>query len=128
MTLEPSILISTKQALGIEPDDTSFDQEILIFINGAFSTLEQLGVGPDVGFQIADDSANWTEFVTDIRMLNSVKPYVYLIVRTKFDPPTTAYLVTAMQDQIKELEVRLNTRAEHLIWRDPNPPEVNPDE
>lgn len=39
-----SILDSVKQMLGIEPDDESFDPEIIMHINSAFMTLNTLGI------------------------------------------------------------------------------------
>lgn len=103
-----SILDSTKKILGIAQDYTIFDLDIITHINSTFSTLTELGVGPDVGFAISDNSAIWTDFMGDSLRLNNVKTYVYLRVRMLFDPPQTGYLVTAMQDQIRELEWRLN--------------------
>lgn len=127
--MEQSILLSTKKILGIAPDYTVFDLDILTHINSAFSTLTQLGVGPTTGFMIEDESTEWAEFfgeVPDIQW-NSVKTYVYLRVRQVFDPPTTSFAIQAFQDQIKELEWRLNVHREETDWVDPNPPEANLD-
>jgi hypothetical protein len=41
-----------------------------------------------------------------------------------FDPPTTGYHVEAMQQQIKELEWRINARREDTEWIDPIPPVI----
>lgn len=127
--MEQSILLSTKKILGIAPDYTVFDLDILTHINSAFSTLTQLGVGPTTGFMIEDESTEWAEFfgeVPDIQW-NSVKTYVYLRVRQVFDPPTTSFAIQAFQDQIRELEWRLNVHREETDWVDPNPPEANLD-
>ena len=51
-----SILTSIKKLLGIAEDYTHFDDDIIIHINSAFSSLNQLGVGPSYGFHIEDDS------------------------------------------------------------------------
>jgi len=40
-----SILSSMKKLLGIVPEYEAFDDQILLYINTAFSTLHQLGVG-----------------------------------------------------------------------------------
>jgi hypothetical protein len=37
-----------------------------------------------------------------------------------FDPPQTAYLVEALNSQIKELEWRINAYREETQWVDPN--------
>lgn len=119
--MEASILTSTKKILGIPDDYTVFDLDIITHINTAFSTLTQLGVGPAEGFMIEDDTAEWTDFIVDDLQYNSIKTYVYLKVRQLFDPPTTSYLITAFNEQIRELEWRLNVHREETGWVDPNP-------
>jgi hypothetical protein len=118
-----SILNSTKEKLGIAADYNVFDNQIIDFINAVFSTVAQLGIGPPDGFEIADDTAEWDDILVANRHLNAVKSYVFLRVRVLFDPPTTGYHVTAMDNQIKELEWRLNTYREEAAWVPPVTPE-----
>lgn len=106
--MSTSILTSTKKILGIEESYTVFDSDIVMHINSVFSTLTQLGVGPSYGFMIEDADAVWSDFLGDDPRLNPVKTYVYLRVRLLFDPPTTSFLIASYQEQIKELEWRLN--------------------
>lgn len=122
--MEQSILTSTKKILGIAEEYTAFDLDIITHINTAFSTLTQLGVGPAEGFMIDDASELWTEFIVDDLQYNSVKSYVFLRVRALFDPPTTSYLISAVDKQIEELEWRLNTHREETGWVDPDPSPV----
>lgn len=103
-----SILNSTKKILGISDDYTVYDLDIITLINAAFSTVSQLGVGPSGGFFINDAAANWSDINLSAEQLAMVKTYVYLKVRFLFDPPSTGYLVEAMDKQIKEYEWRLN--------------------
>lgn len=110
--MEPSILISVKKVLGLADDYTAFDQDVLMAINSTFNTLTQLGVGPEEGFAIDDSTAEWSDFIGLDNNLNSVRTYVCLKVRMLFDPPTTSYLITAMEKQITELEFRLNVYRE----------------
>lgn len=98
--------------LGIIEEDESFDIDIIIHINTAFSTLTQLGVGPKEGFAIRDKTTLWTEFVDDIRLEN-VRSYIYLKVRQVFDPPTNSAVLDAISRQISELEWRMNVTADH---------------
>jgi hypothetical protein len=122
-----SILNSTKKVLGIAEDYTVFDEDIIMHINTAFSTLTQLGVGPPEGFMIEDATAEWDDFIPedpDDRQYNSVKSYVFLKVSMLFDPPQTSYLIAAKEKQIQELEWRLNVHREETGWTDPDP---NPD-
>lgn len=131
--MEASILIGTKKILGIAEDYTVFDHDIITHINSAFSTLTQLGVGSSTGFMIVDDTAVWDDY---IRMsppmgdpqYNAVKSYVFLRVRQFFDPPTTSYLISAMEKQIQELEWRLNVHREETEWVDPDPDLLPPAE
>ena len=120
--MEQSILISTKKILGIAEDYTVFDLDIITHINTAFSTLTQLGVGPADGFMIEDETAVWEDFdpVDDHLNYNSVKSYVFLKTRQLFDPPTTSYLISAVEKQIQELEWRLNVYREGTEWIDPD--------
>jgi len=119
-----SILTDTKKTLGIAEDYTVFDLEVMMHINSALSTVVQLGIGPEEGFEVLDATAEWADFIgTDLR-LNSVKTYVYLRVRLLFDPPTTSYLIDSLQKQLEQLEWRLNVIREEAGWMDPNPPVV----
>lgn len=120
--METSILNSTKKILGIADDYTVFDVDIITHINTAFSILAQLGVGPAEGFMIEDDSAEWDDFIGGDPQYNAVKTYVYLKVRQLFDPPTTSYLITAFNEQVRELEWRINAYREETAWIDPDPP------
>jgi hypothetical protein len=121
--VEQSILNSTKKILGIAADYTVFDLDIITHINTAFSTLTQLGVGPAEGFMIESADDLWTDFdpVDDDRQYNAVKSYIYLRVRLLFDPPTTSYLITALEKQVQELEWRMNVYREETGWTDPDP-------
>jgi hypothetical protein len=122
--MNDSILTSTKKILGIDENYTVFDPDILLHINSVFSTLNQLGIGLVTGFQVEDADAVWSDFLgTDIR-LNSIKTYVYLRVRMLFDPPATSFHIAAIQEQIRELEWRINVLREEGSWVDPDPTPV----
>lgn len=120
--MEPSILKSVKKVLGLDADYTAFDLDILMHINSVFTILQQLGIGPDTGFAIEDDTATWDTFLGTDPKLNSVKSYIWLRVRLLFDPPQTSFLIQAMEKQIQELEWRLNVNREAVSWVNPLPP------
>lgn len=122
--MSPSILQSVKKTLNLQPDYEAFDQDVLMHINSVFSTLHQLGVGPDSGYMIEDGGQTWQEFLGNDPRLNNIKTYIYLRVRLLFDPPTTGFHVTAMREQITELEWRINALREDTKWIDPSPPIV----
>lgn len=112
MSVSTSILQSTKKILGLEAEYTPFDLDVITFINTAFNTLHQLGVGPLEGFAIEDESAEWGDYLGRDPLLNSVKTYVYLRVRLLFDPPTTSFAIAATEREVKEMEWRLTVQME----------------
>ncbi len=118
--MEDSILNSVKKNLGLVPEYTPFDEMVLTHINTAFSTLYQLGVGPDAGFTITDDSKVWDDFIAgDEVIVNACKTYVYLRVRMLFDPPTTSFVLAAMKEQLQEYEWRISVLRETTDWVSP---------
>lgn len=119
--MESSILNSVKKVCSLAPSYTAFDEDILMHINGALSTLSQLGIGPALGFQISDDAPTWSDLFADDPRYNNIKNYIQLKTRIAFDPPATSFHLTAMQDQIKELEWRLSVLREGDTWIDPTP-------
>lgn len=106
-----SILLSIKKALGVEDDYDGFDTEIIMHINAALFTLNQLGVGVD-GYSISGIQETWAMFLTGFTGVESVKTYVYLTVRLLFDPPTNSFLVTSFEKQIEQLQWRLMVKTD----------------
>lgn len=102
-----SILASIKKLLGIHESYTEFDQDIIIHINTAFAILNQLGVGPEDGFEIQDERDIWDNYITKLNH-SMVKTYVYLKVRLVFDPPTNSFLVDSINRTLSELEWRIH--------------------
>lgn len=104
---DESILIYVKKLLGIQSDYDHFDPDVIYGINAAFGVLTQLGVGPEDGFSISDDSTKWDEFISDTARLSLIKPYVYLKTRLLFDPPSSSTLIESINKTIAEYEWRL---------------------
>lgn len=113
--MEQSILKSTKKVLGLDSDYTVFDHDVILYINSVFSTLNQLGIGPVEGFSIDDDTALWGSYAADYTYIGLIKTYMYLRVRFLFDPPSTSFLVEAINRQILECEWRLNVFREEAL-------------
>lgn len=113
MDIGGSILQSVKKMLGIDPSYTPFDAELIIFINAALMILRQIGVGPEEGFSISDEYAEWTEISSDISLLEAVKPYVFMKVKMMFDPPQSG-TANAYNAMIPELEWRIYVEAERI--------------
>lgn len=124
VSVEHSILQSTKKLIGLDASDDSFDLDILTHINSAFATLYQAGVGPLEGYQITDKNDIWAAFIGNDMHINSVKTYVYLQVKMDFDPPSSGFGGTAIEKRLAELIWRLNVEADFTVVNEPLPEEV----
>lgn len=107
---ENSILDYIKKPLGLAHDYTQFDIDIIMHINSAFLTLNQLGVGPESPLFIKDRSTLWETFMVGRLDIEAVKLYVYIKTRLVFDPPSNAFIVDAFEKQAAELEWRLSAQ------------------
>lgn len=119
--MDSSILNTTKQILGLPVEDESFDLDVITHINSAFSTIADLGVGPEDGFFIEDDEAVWEDVDPTLTrsQQNQLKTFIYLSVRLVFDPPQTTFAINALKEQIAEHVWRLSVRREGVAWVDP---------
>lgn len=118
-----SILNTIKKMLNIPPEDTSFDTDILVYINSALSALFQIGVGPDEPFIVVDPNTEWSSLTTDVRVLSLAKSYIYYSVRLSFDPPATSFVIESYNKVMLETLWRLNELANPYV-----PPPVEPEE
>ena len=107
-----SILTSIKKMLGITEDYEQFDSDLIMHINSVFMVLNQLGVGPEPGFRIADKEAVWSDYISDEENLDSVKSFMHLKVKLLFDPPASSAIIESMNRQISEFEWRLMVEAD----------------
>lgn len=107
-----SILTSIKKLLGIPADYEQFDVDIIMHINTALMTLEQLGVCSKKPAFITSALDTWDNVFGNTNTVEAVKTYIYLKVRTVFDPPTSSFVLEAMNRQASELEWRLNVQKE----------------
>jgi hypothetical protein len=102
-----SILGTIKKSLGIEDAFDGFDNDIILGINTALMSLNQIGIGPTEGYSITDSTQTWTDFLGDSTNVEAVKSHIGLKVRLLFDPPTNSFLIEAIKNQITEIEWRL---------------------
>lgn len=109
---DDSILDSTKKILGLGEGYDAFDLDVLIAINTALGTLSQVGVGPDTGFEIQDNSETWETLLGGDPRLNTVRSYVFLRCRLLFDPPQTSFGINAMEKQLEEMIWRIRVVAD----------------
>ena len=102
-----SVLSSTKQMLGISPEDTSFDANVIMCINTALTILMDLGLIEVEDKIITGDDMTWDDLLEGRTDIEYVKTYVYQKVKMIFDPPTSTAAIDAMQRSINELEWRI---------------------
>lgn len=110
--MEESILESIKGLLGPDSAYDVFDPDIVLFINSVIATLTQLGIGPQKGYRITGPGETWKDFIGDEKDLDSVKSYIFMKVKMVFDPPTSSFVLSAMEKMCEEYEWRLKTAVE----------------
>ena len=110
--MEESILITIKKMLGLAADYTAFDTDIIVFVNSAMMTLQQMAVGDKAGFRITGYDETWSDFIPSDIFLESVKEYIYLCTKMGFDPPANSFVMEAMKQQKAEYEWRLREQCE----------------
>lgn len=107
--INDSILNSVKKQLGILPDMTDFDTDIIICINSAIATLRQLGVGPQSQvFVVEDAKQTYDDYLgPGSNEIPMVKLYLFQKTKLMFDPPQSSIVMEAIKSIIKETESRL---------------------
>lgn len=103
-----SILNSIKKMLGLDSNYEAFDEDVILLINSALMSLNQLGLPS--GIRIEDSLTTWDEVTSDRNTLEAVKEYVYLKVRIVFDPPSSSYVLESLKDELRECEWRVMTQ------------------
>ena len=110
--MNDNILASVKKICNILEDDTSFDQELILFINSALMVIMQEWHGMDHAFRLEDGTETWDDLLGEDTDYEGVKELIGLKVKLMFDPPSNSAVIQAMNDQIKDLEWRL------YLWKD----------
>lgn len=107
--MDDSILTTIKSSLDVPEDVAAYDTELIMFINTAFLTLYQLGVGPSTCYHIQDSSNVWSEFVGDSEKMEAVKTYISLSTKLLFDSKNlSSAVIQIIKEKLTELEVRLS--------------------
>ena len=113
--MEDSILNSIKKSLGITPEYTQFDPEIIMHINSVFMFLQQIGVGPTNTYSIESDSETWTDFFSsaNVKDVSAAKSLMFLKVKMLFDPPTIGSVNESYNKLIDELTWRCSIEGDN---------------
>ena len=110
--MSDSILLNIREMLVGDPDDDSFDQDLIFDINTALNTLTQVGVGPIGGFKITGASEVWSDFLGNNQMLEMAKDFVKYKVRVLFDPPSSSFVLDQYNKELDQMLWRLNVEVD----------------
>lgn len=105
--MNDSILYTIKKLLGIDPLYPEFDLDIVLFINSAIATLRQIGFHREY-YSITGSSETWSDYLGERADLELIKTYIYLKVRTMFDPPASGTVSASIDNLLKETECRIS--------------------
>lgn len=112
--MEESILITIKKMIGFDKDYDYFDTDLVVQINSCFSTLSDLGVGPEEGFHITGKDEKWSEYIFTPIYMGMIKNYIYIKTKLVFDRPETSYAIESLSKTASELEWRLHMESERI--------------
>lgn len=104
---ESSILKSIRMRFSLDPEDSSFDSELIPAINTALYSLYAIGFG-DNAFTISGINETWSELFLDKTNTSNIKSFIYFKTRLEFDPPQASYFVSAIKEQLSELSFQIS--------------------
>lgn len=116
--LDGSILNDIKDDLGVNPEDTAFDKELLLNLNAVMMILYQFGIGPeDEPFTVSSANDTWRDLLGG-NPVGGVRKYVSLRIRMLFDPPSNNQLMAALKEQMAEFEWRILFESDKKDYED----------
>lgn len=110
--MDNNILTSIKKINNIADSDTSFDQELILYINSALMVIMQEWYGMDHSFKLLDGTETWQDLLGEDTDYEGIKEFIGLKVKLMFDPPSNSAVLQAINERIKDLEWRL------YFWKD----------
>lgn len=113
--MDESILDTIKSMLSgpVVDDDAPFDSELIVHINSAIMVLRQAGVGPQNGYSITGSDETWSEYLGDREStLDLVKSYIFLSVKSVFDPPANGSVLQSYTNLMSEYIWRLREQSD----------------
>ena len=117
--MDDNILVTIKKLLGLGTNYDAFDTDVQIYINAAIFTLYQNGIPRDTSlFNVKTGEETWATYLGADHLLESVKTYIYLSVRLRFDPPATSFAIKAFEDMKAEELWRLNIQADNIALKE----------
>lgn len=106
-----SILNYVKKNIGLTEECKDFDSIIITHINSVLATLPDICEAIPEPYSISDEYAVWSNiYPSDDPKWNVIGTYVWMKVKLSFDPPLSQAHITALKEQINEIEWRLSTK------------------
>lgn len=97
----------------LDSEVTVYDEELIGHINTVLMMLNQMGVGPDGGFELTDGTETWSQIIPDGIKYPGIKDYVKIKTRILFDPEAfTPNAMNSANEILKEIEWRLNYKSD----------------
>jgi hypothetical protein len=111
LILTNSVLVDIRKSVGLSPETSDFDTDLLMHINSSIGTLNQNGVGNDL--LITDDTSTWGDLQKSTQMEHNnyfkmVPLFIMLSTKLLFDPPppsSVQYHQTAIDQLLWRLKV-----------------------
>lgn len=101
-----SVLNTIKTMIGPSVSYDGFNTDLIIHMNSALMYLAQMGIVSD-GTKITDETTTWQDLIGEETKLEGIKSYLYFKARIMFDPPASATILNAYNEEIKQLEWRM---------------------
>lgn len=105
-----SILNTVKKYLNVNSEDSFYDMDLVMLINGAIERLKELGYNHDSTFTITDQNETWDQYLGDDNRKNSIMEYICLKTRMGFNPPQSSSMLDVCKSRLDELEYILYVR------------------
>ena len=110
--LNRSILADVRGLCSLEPDDDSFDWQLIPLINAQLMVAHQFGVGVN-GFAVSGMADTWEQLLGEKGgNLLAIQSWLGYSVKLLFDPPDNASVLKSYQDQVQKLEWMLCSKSQ----------------
>lgn len=107
-----SMLEHIKGAIGIEPENIGFDDELLLFINSSAATLVQLGINE---MDLVIDSKTFFPTFSNDQLGALVKHYLIIKTKIDFDPTASETIARSIERTATQLEGRIAYEMENIL-------------
>ncbi len=107
-----SILETMLTLAGDSPSMPAYKTDIMLYTNGLFGRLKNLGVGPKEGFYITGEEETWDDFMEEGPERAAVQSYMTFKIKLMFDPPQNSTVLQSYERLAAEFEWNAQMDAE----------------